>query len=256
MPRLAALFLVFSTVVAPPLEGECTLDAMVDGECEPSTDVDGEAPVAEPGTETDTPAPEPEAPEAQTEPPDPLELYDAGMRAWQLRDCDRAREQLHAFTGSADPTTYPNKLVKAAEVLNEIDRSGCTPGGNDEVDEASSAGTTKLPDRSDGLIAGGAVMVGLGAIALVSAIVLMVQANVEYTDPDLMCTLGKPCGLSCIPLDQVCGSDTPVRGGFLAGSLSLIAVATGLGIGGGVMILRGSRPVRMTIAPTGIVLRF
>jgi hypothetical protein len=263
MTRAIALCLIFSTVLAPPPDGDCTsLDAMVDGDCQPSTDAapvvhdeQDEQPTAEPGAETQVPAADAEAPEAQLEQPDPLQLYESGMSAWQRRDCNQAREDLDQFTRLADAQTYPNKLVKAGQVLTEMERSGCTPGA-DEYNEAASAGATKLPDRSDGLIAGGAVMVGLGAIALISGIVLMAQANVEYTDPDLMCTLGKPCGLSCIPLDQECGSDTPVRGGFLAGGLSLIAIATGLGIGGGVMILRGSRPARLTVTPTGVVLRF
>lgn len=75
----------------------------------------------------------------QLAPGDHIIAYEIASAVWKLHDCDKTRTYLLHFVRYADHKTFPNKLEKAARILNEIDASGCGAGGAGPAGSARSA---------------------------------------------------------------------------------------------------------------------
>lgn len=186
--------------------------------------------------------------------------FEIATAAWKLRDCDVAKTYLDHFLRYADPVEYSNKRRLATDMRAEIARSDCERA-NTEVGEASAASVTHDPGAGDGLLIGGAVMVGLGVIALGSGVAMVaIGGGGGTTGPT--CTMGKRCGNTCIELSDTCHvsatpNTTKSDPGLVGGGVALIAVGVGMTVGGGVMIVRGNRqPTRITLGPGSLSVQF
>lgn len=193
-------------------------------------------------------------------PGDHIIAFEIGSAAWSIRDCDKARTYFAHFVRYADSSTFPNKVTKAARTLDEIERTRCLANDQEVSDALRSGAPPKSPNnKGDGLVIGGAVVLGLGILALASGIVLIALAE-PGGDDGPNCTVGQRCGNTCIAAHLQC--QTPTSSGSAVDPDKLIAgavltpVGIGLGIGGIVMIVRGNEPRYITFTPTGLSIRF
>lgn len=205
----------------------------------------------------------------QLAPGDHIIAYEIALAAWALQDCDKTRTYLVHFVRYADYQTYPDKHQKASRILSDIERSECKAVNSEVVSKAVTvAARPKERHAGDGLMVGGAVMLGVGVLALGTGIALIAVGGGGGggggSGP--MCTIGKPCGNTCIEISDTCHVGTSGSGtvatesnpGMVGGGAALMGVGLGLTIGGGVMFLRGSWRANgmITLTPTGVGVRF
>lgn len=115
--------------------------------------------------------------------------------------------------------------------------------------ESSTAGASKL--RNQRSVAVGATLIGIGVLVLAGGIGLVALA---YTEGDA-CKDMSSCSFGCSKTEGRC-DDTPMRLGAVVGGVTVIFGSAGLMIGGSAAILKGTRRAQLSLAPTGMALRF
>jgi hypothetical protein len=126
-------------------------------------------------------------------------------------------------------------------------------------------------ERLDGLVqernrkrAVGGVLVGLGAVAFIVGVVMAVAGGADPaidTGPD--CSIGKPCGNTCIEWADTCSiPSTPSSGSRDEGNLGVSITGLVLATGSAVPIVLGAvqlvqaRNIVIAATPSGLVVRF
>ena len=177
----------------------------------------------------------------QLTPGDHILAYEIASAAQEIGHCTKMRTYLAHFVQYADPNEFPNKMAKAQRALNS---SSCTSTTNSEALEAATAGgygtsNTVPANDGSGLVAGGAILVGGGIIAFVAGIAL-VAVGLTGTKA---------------AVNQLEAPD-PSLGNYLIAGGVIGPAGVALIAGGGVMITRGKQQSYMTLAPTGLTVRF
>jgi hypothetical protein len=174
----------------------------------------------------------------QLAPGDHIIAYDIAMAAEKARDCQKMHMYLKHFVQYADRNEFPNKIDKASRT---IDSSWCFTNTGDEISEVRATRSSRAPAQGngDGLMAGGAIMLGLGLIAVGAGIGLAVVGVKETA---------AAAGTLEVP--------DPKYRGFVIGGAILGPSGVALAVGGIVMIVRGNQMANIALAPTGVTVRF
>lgn len=191
--------------------------------------------------DVECPEPDPlEQPEPEDEPLDSEALMDC----WAAGLCEDPEPEPKSTRVTADTAPVP-QVIDEAEILPQ------------------QAAPRVAANRV--LVITGGILLGVGIAGIVAGAVLMVVgAGDPPPSAGPTCTTGKRCGQTCIELSDTCHIDSATAtddyrkfnptmvwsGGALA------AVGLGLITGGAYAIGKGRSQPRLTIAPTGLVLRF
>lgn len=174
----------------------------------------------------------------QLVPGEHLIAYEIAQAAEKARDCDKMRLYLEHFATYADPNTFSNKIEKARRSLRS---DACLSSAGVEIREVRATRPSSAAGGSsgDGLVVGGAVMLGLGLLAFAGGIGLAVvgvgQQKAAVRDLEV--------------------PDAKYQGYVIGGAI-LGPCGVAIAVGGIVMMARGNQQYRITLTPTGVQARF
>lgn len=210
--------------------------------------------------------------------------YKIGMVAWRLGRCTQAKEYLSYFLDHGELLLYAQELNRARELLQTIEIEGCgydgavpapsvsEPDREAEVGEALRVGALpQPPDRSRALMIAGGTSLGVGLATLLTGAVLL-GAGLGSSGGGSIgggpnCTIGKPCGDTCISVNNTChiGSTGSSTGGavrtektgfVIGGGVLIFPISVALITTGSVLLARADQSRALTLTPTGIAVSF
>jgi hypothetical protein len=214
--------------------------------------------------------------------------YKIGSLAFAAERCDTAKQYLNRFLEHGDLQLYAKELDHTRQMLYEIEIEGCRTkavprptvidsGHNGELREPlPPSPPPQSRSRSKALIAAGGTLVGVGLATLVAGLVLLGESGLSNggtantgngfggTGPN--CTTGKPCGMTCISVEDTCHIGSTDDGGSslraenpdlaVTGGVLIFPLSAALVITGSVFLVKGRENSALTVTPTGLSLKF
>jgi hypothetical protein len=212
--------------------------------------------------------------------------YKIGSLAFAAKRCDTAEQYLNRFLEHGELLLYAKELKLARDMLYELEIEGCKTQGvpapnafgsgpNSEIREPLPPSTPpQSRSRSKASVAAGGTLVGVGLAALVAGLVLLGESGLSNgagetgngfggTGPN--CTVGKPCGATCISVEDTCHIGSTDGGSSLraenpdlatAGGVLIFPISAALVVTGSVLLVKGRQHSALTVTPTGLSLKF